>query len=87
MPSLTGSGDFLPETIFEENTDDDPNDTNITDPQCELNENKLKGGMKLLKRKKAKLKLSDMSCTIKIKTQKIITESNLCFIHHDGRNT
>ena len=27
-----------------------------------------------------------MSGTIKIKTQKIITESNLCFIHHGGRN-
>ena len=53
--SLTGSGDFLPETNFEENTDDDPNDTNITDPQCELNEYKLKGGMKLVKRKKAKI--------------------------------
>ena len=54
-PSLTGSGDFLPETNFEENTDDDPNDTNITDPQCERNEYKLKRGMKLVKRKKAKI--------------------------------
>ena len=53
--SLTGSGDFLPETNFEENTDDDPNDTNITDTQCELNEYKLKGGMKLVKGKKAKI--------------------------------
>ena len=53
--SLTGSGDFLPENNFEENTDDDPYGTNITDPQCELNEYKLKGGMKLVKRKKAKI--------------------------------
>ena len=27
QPLLTASGDFLPETNFEENTDDDPNDT------------------------------------------------------------
>lgn len=47
--SLTPSGDFLPETNFEENTDDDPIDTNVTDPQCKLNEYKLKGGMKLVK--------------------------------------
>ena len=55
--SLTSSqmGDFLPETNFEENTDDDPNDTNVTDPQCDLTEYKLKGGMKLVKRKKAKI--------------------------------
>ena len=52
---LTGSADFLPETNFKENTDDDPSDSNITDPQCELNEYKLKGGMKLVKRKKAKI--------------------------------
>ena len=37
-PLLTASGDFLPETNFEENTDDDPNDTNVADPQCELSE-------------------------------------------------
>ena len=55
--SLTGSGDFFPETVFEENTDDDPNETSITNPQCELhvNEYKLKGGMKLVKRKKVKI--------------------------------
>lgn len=47
--SLTAFGDFLPENNFEENTDDDPNDTNITDPQCDLTEYKLKGGMKLVK--------------------------------------
>ena len=54
-PLLTASGDFLPETNFEENTNDDPNDTNVTDPQCELSEYKLKGGLKLVKRKKAKI--------------------------------
>ena len=54
-PLLTASGDFLPETNFEENTDDDPNDTNVTDPQCELSKYKLKGGLKLVKRKKAKI--------------------------------
>ena len=53
--SLTASGDFLPETNFEENTDDDPNGTNTTDPECAQNEYKLKGGMKLVKRKKAKI--------------------------------
>ena len=80
LSSLTASGDFLPETNFEENTDDDPNGTNTTDPQCEQNEYKLKGGMKLARRK-----LSDMSGTIKIRTQKTTTESNCCFIHHGGR--
>ena len=53
--SLTASGDFLPETDFEENTDDNPNGTKTTDPECEQNEYKLKGGMKLVKRKKAKI--------------------------------
>lgn len=83
--SLTGSGYFLPEANFEENTDDDPKDTNITGPQCEINEYKLKGGMKLVIERR--LKLSDMPGTIKIRTQKNIAESNLCFIHRGGRKT
>ena len=42
-------------TFVRSYTDDYPYDTNITGPQCELNEYKLEGGMKLIKRKKAKI--------------------------------
>ena len=51
-PSFTDIDDFLPETNFEDNTDDDPS-INVTESECEANEYKLKGGMKLVKRKKA----------------------------------
>lgn len=55
-PSITGLHDFIPETNFEDNTDDhDPNDIIATEPKCELNEYKLRGGMKLVKRKKPKI--------------------------------
>ena len=48
-PSITGLHDFIPETNFEDNTDDDQNDINATEPRCELNEHKLRVGMKLVK--------------------------------------
>ncbi|XP_068757554.1 uncharacterized protein [Montipora capricornis] len=54
-PSLTGINDFLPETNFEDNTDDDPNSIHVTKSLCETNEYILKGGMKLVKRKKPKI--------------------------------
>ncbi|XP_068712755.1 uncharacterized protein [Montipora foliosa] len=54
-PSLTGINDFLPETNFEDNTDDDPNSIHVTKSVCEPNEYILKGGMKLVKRKKPKI--------------------------------
>ena len=47
--------DLNPETYFEDNTDDDPNDINATEPKCELNEYKLRGGMKLVKQNKPKI--------------------------------
>ena len=53
--SATALDGFIPETNFDDNTDDDPNKMDITDPECELNEYKLKGGMKLVKRKKPKI--------------------------------
>lgn len=49
--TVTFPGDFIPETNFEDNTDDDPS-INISEPQCELKEYQLKGGMTLRKRKK-----------------------------------
>ncbi|XP_078352070.1 uncharacterized protein LOC144636749 [Oculina patagonica] len=54
-PSFTGIADFLPETNFEDNTDDDPNSINITECEYKPNEYILKGGMKLVKRKKPKI--------------------------------
>ena len=54
-PSLIGINDFLPETNFEDSTDDDPNSIHVTNSVCEPNEYKLKGGMKLVKRKKPKI--------------------------------
>lgn len=53
--SVTGLDDFLPETSFDDNTDDDPISINVTECQCEPHEYKLKGGMKLVKRKKPKI--------------------------------
>lgn len=51
--SVTGLHDFMPETIsnFDDNTDDDRNNIDVTDPETEYqpNEYKLKGGMKLVK--------------------------------------
>ena len=44
-PSLAALDDFMPETNFDDNTDDDPNSINVTEPEYELNEYKLKGGI------------------------------------------
>ena len=54
-PSLAALDDFMPETNFDDNTDDDPNSINVTEPEYEPNEYKLKGGMKLVKRRKPKI--------------------------------
>ncbi|XP_078383840.1 uncharacterized protein LOC144666317 [Oculina patagonica] len=54
-PSISNSCDFMAETNFDDNTDDDPDSINVTEPECGLNEYKLKGGMKLVKRKKPKI--------------------------------
>ena len=51
---LTSIDDFLPETNFEDNTDDDLFSINVTECECGPIEYKLKGGMKLVKRKKPK---------------------------------
>ena len=54
--SVTGFDDFLPETNFDDNTDDDLNSINVTEPGCtKANEYQLKGSMKLVKRKKPKI--------------------------------
>ena len=51
----------MPETTvicnFDDNTDDDPNNIDVTDSETEYepSEYKLKGGMKLVKRKKPKI--------------------------------
>ena len=47
--------DFLPETSFEDNTDDDPSMFHVTKTVCEPIEYKLNGGMKLVKRKNPKI--------------------------------
>ena len=47
--------DFLPETNFEHNTDDDPDNIKVIESECEPNEYKLKGDVKLVKRKKPKI--------------------------------
>ena len=52
------SDKFLPETLFESNiNDDDPCnvDENISDQQCAPQQLKMKGGMKLIKRRKPKI--------------------------------
>ena len=54
-PAFTSIDDFLPETNFAENTDDDPNSNNTLGIECQENEYNLKGGMKLVKRKKSKI--------------------------------
>lgn len=54
-PPFTDIDDFLPETNFEDNTNDDPDSINVIESECEANEYKLKGGMKLVKRKKPKI--------------------------------
>lgn len=51
-PSVSGIDDFMPETDFNDNTDDDPDSLNFTECKSEY---KLKGGLKLVKRKKPKI--------------------------------
>ena len=53
--SVTGLYDFLPETSFDDNPDDDPISINVTECQCEPREYKLKIGVKLVKQKKPKI--------------------------------
>ena len=53
-----GSNDFLVETLFDANTtDDEPYnmDNNVNEEQSEPQRLKLRGGMKLVKRKKPKI--------------------------------
>ena len=52
--TVTFPGDFIPETNFEDNADDDPS-INVSEPQCELHEYQLKEGMTLRKRKKPRI--------------------------------
>lgn len=55
-PSVTTLDDFIPETNFDDNTDDDPaNSINATDAEYQPNEYKLKGGRKVVKRTKSKI--------------------------------
>ena len=53
-PSVTASGYFVPETNFDDNIDDDPS-ININEPECESHEYQLKGGMRVVKRKKPRI--------------------------------
>ena len=53
--SVKGLDDFLPETSFDDNTDDDPISIYVTECQREPHEYKLKGGIKLVKRKKSRI--------------------------------
>ena len=53
-PSVTHSRDFIPETNFDDNTDDDPC-INVSEPDYESHEYKLRGGMRLVKRKKPRI--------------------------------
>ena len=55
-PSVISVDDFIPETNFNDNTDDDPaNSINATVLEYQRSEYKLKGGMNLVKRKKSKI--------------------------------
>ena len=68
---------FVTETDFHENSDDDPN-IDITESEFESNKYKLKGGMKLVKRKKPKI--IHLSGITKIKTQKTIIFNLITYI-------
>jgi len=50
-PSVTGLDEFIPETNFDDNTDDDPHSININELECTCKpvEYRLKGGLKLVK--------------------------------------
>ncbi|RMX55460.1 hypothetical protein pdam_00024763 [Pocillopora damicornis] len=50
-----GIDDFLPETSFDNKSDDNPYSINVIERECRPNEYKLIGGMKLVKRKKPKI--------------------------------
>jgi len=58
-PSVTGLDEFIPETNFNDNTDDDPDSININELECTCTckpvEYRLKGGLKLVKRKHPKI--------------------------------
>ena len=51
--SVTGLDDFLPETSFDDNTDDDPIHFNVTECQCEPHEYKPKRSNETSKMKEA----------------------------------
>ena len=53
--SIADLDDFMPETDFDDNTDDDPTSVDVTEAECEQNQYKVKGGMKLVKRKRPKI--------------------------------
>ena len=53
-PSVTGLDEFIPETNFDDN-DDVPDSININELECKPFEYKLKGGLKLVKRKHPKI--------------------------------
>ena len=55
QPVLKHDEQFMPEIDFDDNSDDDPANGNVTEPQYKQNEYKLKGGYKLVKREKAKI--------------------------------
>ena len=54
-PSVTGLDEFIPETNFDDNTDEDPGSININELECKPVEYKLKRGLKLVKRKHPKI--------------------------------
>ena len=77
-----GSDDFMPEALFDANTNDDDlynMDDNVHEEQSKPQELKIKGGMKLVKRTKPKI-IRSVRFHIKAKILKIITESSLCLI-------
>lgn len=53
-PSATDIDDFLPETNFEDNSDNDPDSINVIESEYKPNEYKLQVGIKLVKRKSLK---------------------------------
>lgn len=53
--SWMGIDDFLPETSFDNKSDDNPYSINVIERECRPNEYKLIGGKKLVKRKKPKI--------------------------------
>ena len=54
--TVTGPDNFVPETYFEDNTDDDPHNVNETnEQQSESNECQLHGGRKLVKQRQSKI--------------------------------